>query len=530
MKKKSLLYVFITCIICLILVLTGCNDTEKTPPSINNEDTATYYTVTFDSRGGSAVESQKVYEGNPVVHPQTPKYEGYYLTGWYKEDLTTEWKFDTDRVADDMTLYAVWQKEQALPESTASLTYEKEGNAYTVTGVGEETIVIIPSEYEGLPVTKIQGHHGTGAFAQKAITSVTIPDTITEIGQNTFYGCRELTEVKFGSESSLTTIGNNAFSACSSLKNITIPKGVISIGDATFNNCASLEGFIIESGNTVYCSENGHLIENATQTLIRGVNNTNIPDGVKVIEKGAFRRTNGIVELNIPKTVTTIGSYFIQDSSIKKINYVGTQAEWEQIEKNSTMWNYGNRNVQVVYANMSNEPEQPTDELSILVVYFSATNTTEKIANDIQSYLYADIFEITPAIPYTSADLNYGDPNSRTSQENRDATCRPEIVGSVENIDQYDVIFIGYPIWHGQAPKVIYTFLEQYDFSGKTIIPFCTAASSGIGSSATNLEGLTTGATWINGTRFLSSATQATVQTWVDGILPKKEKLIWQSQ
>lgn len=267
---------------CLLVAFTGCDNTPD-----GDGDTGTYYTVTFDSRGGSAVASQTIREGNPVVRPNTPTKDGYYFTGWFKQD-NTEWKFDTDRVNSVTTLYAGWKEESQLP--------------------------------------------------------------------------------------------------------------------------------------------------------------------VKPVE-----------------------------------------------------------------------PEQPTDEQKILVVYFSATGTTAKVANYIKDHLNADIFEITPSVPYTSADLNYNNSNSRTSQENRDDTCRPEIVGRVDNLEQYDIIFIGYPIWHGKAPKVVYTFLEQYDFAEKTIIPFCTAASSGIGSSATYLQGLTTGATWLSGTRFVSSATQSSVQTWVDGILPQKE-------
>lgn len=169
-----------------------------------------------------------------------------------------------------------------------------------------------------------------------------------------------------------------------------------------------------------------------------------------------------------------------------------------------------------------NGPEKPTGDQKILVVYFSATNTTEKIAKFVQNYTHADIFEIMPAVAYTSSDLNYNDSNSRTSKENRDDNSRPEIVGRIENMEQYGMIFLGYPIWHGKAPKVLYTFIEQYDFSGKTIIPFCTAASSGIGASATNLQNLTSGSIWLNGTRFLSSATESSVQTWVDGILSKE--------
>ncbi|MDE6655687.1 MAG: leucine-rich repeat protein [Anaeroplasmataceae bacterium] len=503
--KRNLFYILMVCLVGILFVLTGCKDNMNNNTG-GDEDTATYYTVAFDSRGGSAVKSQRVREGNPVVHPETPLKEGYYLTGWFKQD-DIEWNFDTDRVTEDITLYAIWQEETKLPESTPSLTFEKEGNAYTVTGVGEDTFVIIPSTYEGLPVTKIQGHHGTGAFAQKAITSITIPDSIIEIGQNTFYGCRDLVEVKLGSSSSLTTIGNNAFSACSSLKNIGIPKGVTNIGDAAFNNCASLESFMVQAGNTKYRSENGHLIENETQTLIRGVNNSTIPNSVKIIEVGAFRRANGITELNIPTSVEKIGNYFIADSTITKINYAGTQAEWEQIEKSSSMWNYGNRNVEVICTTELKEPK-------VLIVYFSATNTTKKVAEAIYSQINgSDIYQIIPAVPYTSADLNYNT-DCRANREQNDPTARPLINGSIENIDQYDVIFIGYPIWWGQAPKIIYTFFESYnyDFDGVTIIPFCTSGSSGIGSSATNLHTLAPKANWKPGARISGNNVSALIE------------------
>ena len=496
--KKNLFCILIVFLVSMLFMLTGCKDNTDNNNG-GNEDKSTYYTVVFDSRGGSEIESQRVREGNPVSRPATPLKEGYYLTGWFKQD-DIEWNFNKDRVTEDITLYAGWQEETKAPESTPSLTFEKEGNSYTVTGVGEETIVIIPATYEGLPVTKIQGHHGTGAFAQKSISTITLPDTITEIGQNTFYGCRNLVEVKLGSNSSLTTIGNNAFSACSSLKNITIPKEVTNIGDAAFNNCASLESFVVEAGNTKYRSENGHLIETATQTLIRGVNNSTIPNSVKIIEVGAFRRSKGITELNISTSVEKIGNYFIADSTITKINYAGTQEEWEKIEKSSTMWNYGNRNVEVIFANDS---EHPTDELKVLVVYFSATNTTKTVAEAIYSQISAsDIYQITPTVPYTSADLNYNT-DCRANREQNDPTARPLISGSIENIEQYDIIFIGYPIWWGQAPKIIYTFFESYDydFDGVTIIPFCTSGSSGIGSSATNLHTLAPKANWKPGAR-----------------------------
>ena len=123
-----------------------------------------------------------------------------------------------------------------------------------------------------------------------------------------------------------------------------------------------------------------------------------------------------------------------------------------------------------------------------------------------------------PEEPYTSADLDYTDSSSRSQVEGRDPAARPAISGSVENMEDYEVIFLGYPIWNGQAPKIISTFLESYDFAGKTIVPFCTSGSSGIGSSARNVEGLTSGATWLDGARFSGSASRDSVAQWVNGL------------
>ncbi|MDE7446127.1 MAG: flavodoxin [Lachnospiraceae bacterium] len=157
-------------------------------------------------------------------------------------------------------------------------------------------------------------------------------------------------------------------------------------------------------------------------------------------------------------------------------------------------------------------------EAKVLVAYFSATNTTEGVAEHIASGLNADIYEIVPEEPYTDADLNYNDNNSRTTIEMNDPNARPAISGSVEDMGQYDIVFIGYPIWWGEAPRIVSTFIESYDFSGKTIVPFCTSGSSGIGSSATNLEQLTDGADWLSGKRFNGSDSQETVMEWVNSL------------
>ncbi|MDE6024898.1 MAG: flavodoxin [Lachnospiraceae bacterium] len=167
----------------------------------------------------------------------------------------------------------------------------------------------------------------------------------------------------------------------------------------------------------------------------------------------------------------------------------------------------------------SEEAEAPEVQGNrVLVAYFSATNTTEGVAKYIADGLDADLYEIIPKVPYTDADLNYSDNDSRTTIEMNDPDARPEISGSVENMEQYDIVFIGYPIWWGEAPRIVCTFMEGYDFSGKTIVPFCTSGSSGIGSSATNLEKLTSDAKWLDGRRFGGSDSQDTVMEWVNSL------------
>ena len=164
----------------------------------------------------------------------------------------------------------------------------------------------------------------------------------------------------------------------------------------------------------------------------------------------------------------------------------------------------------------TNAPD--AQESKILVAYFSATGTTEGVAEHIANGLNADIYEIVPEEPYTDADLDYNDNNSRTTIEMNDPDARPAISGSVENMEQYDIVFIGYPIWWGEAPRIVSTFVESYDFSGKTIVPFCTSGGSGMGSSAVNLEQLTTGAQWLSGERLSGSDSQDEVMEWVNGL------------
>lgn len=164
------------------------------------------------------------------------------------------------------------------------------------------------------------------------------------------------------------------------------------------------------------------------------------------------------------------------------------------------------------------ESGAPEETGGVLVVYFSATGRTEGVAQVIADHLGADTYEIVPETPYTDADLNYNDNSSRSSVEMNDSAARPAISGSVEGMENYDVVILGYPIWWGEAPRIVNTFLESYDFSGKTIVPFCTSASSGMGASAKNLQSLTDGADWLDGRRFGGSPSESDVTAWVDGL------------
>ena len=160
----------------------------------------------------------------------------------------------------------------------------------------------------------------------------------------------------------------------------------------------------------------------------------------------------------------------------------------------------------------------PQEGADVLVAYFSATGNTENIAEHLVSILDADLYEIVPQVPYTSEDLDYSNSDCRANREQNDPTVRPAISGGVEDLEDYEVIFLGYPIWWGDAPKIISTFLESYDFDGKTIVPFCTSGSSSIGGSVSDLEALTDGATWLEGQRFSGSASRETVSQWVDAL------------
>lgn len=150
----------------------------------------------------------------------------------------------------------------------------------------------------------------------------------------------------------------------------------------------------------------------------------------------------------------------------------------------------------------------------VLVAYFSASGVTKKLAEKLAEATGGDLFEIVPEELYTKSDLNWMNPKSRSSVEMKDRSCRPAIASKVEDMSSYDAVFIGFPVWWYREPSIIDTFAESYDFSGKTIIPFATSGSSGIGSSGENIAALAKGAKVTAGERFKASSTVEDLKEW----------------
>ncbi len=155
------------------------------------------------------------------------------------------------------------------------------------------------------------------------------------------------------------------------------------------------------------------------------------------------------------------------------------------------------------------------DSGGVLVVYFSATGTTRAVAERIAGLTAADVKEIVPAQPYSAGDLNYNDPASRATVEQNDATTRPEIAEDV-SLDGYTTVYLGYPIWWGQAPRIMSTFVESQDFTGVTVIPFCTSGSSDIGQSDDALAAQAGSGNWLQGRRFAAGVSDDELRAWID--------------
>lgn len=167
---------------------------------------------------------------------------------------------------------------------------------------------------------------------------------------------------------------------------------------------------------------------------------------------------------------------------------------------------------------------QSKNDTDTIVVYFSRTNNTKKVAEYIIELTDADSYEIEAAIPYTDDDIEYTNSSCRANKEQGDKTARPEIAEPIESIDSYDVVYLGYPIWWGEEPRIIDTFLESYDFSDKIVIPFCTSASSGNAASEKNIADLVPIGNLLEGKRFSANTSKESIEDWVNSLkIPEKE-------
>lgn len=162
------------------------------------------------------------------------------------------------------------------------------------------------------------------------------------------------------------------------------------------------------------------------------------------------------------------------------------------------------------------EPAPENENANVLIACFSATGNTQEIALSLQEILGGDYFAIVPAEPYTDEDLNYSNDGCRANREQNDPDARPAISSLPDNPEEYDVVFLGYPIWWGQAPKIMVTFLESCDLGDTVIVPFCTSGSSGIDGSMDALRALAPEATWLEGRRFPAGADAEELTQWVE--------------
>ena len=240
------------------------------------------------------------------------------------------------------------------------------------------------------------------------------------------------------------------------------------------------------------------------------------------------------IKLTIDSTIATLNGEektldsaptIINDRTMLPIRFIAESFKF------SVAWDGDAQTVTITKAaagNDENEPakepenaEQPgNDEQTAgggksLVVYFSATGNTKALAEKIAAAAECDIFEIEPQEPYTSDDLNYSNDNCRANDEQHDDSARPSIANKIENIGDYDILYIGYPIWWGTMPKIINTFLEEYDLSGKTIMPFCTSGGSGISTSVSAIRQSCPNADVKDGFKGSSSSSEKQISDWI---------------
>ncbi|MBQ8481290.1 MAG: NAD(P)H-dependent oxidoreductase [Alphaproteobacteria bacterium] len=170
----------------------------------------------------------------------------------------------------------------------------------------------------------------------------------------------------------------------------------------------------------------------------------------------------------------------------------------------------------ITFTGFNAQAEDNMVNKKVLVAYFSATGTTAEVAKKLATSINADLFDIKPEQPYTAADLNWRDDESRSSVEMKDRNSRPQIASKVEDMSKYDVVFVGFPIWWYREPSIIDTFMESYDFSGKTVVPFATSGTSGMGDSGKNMQELAPNAKVFDGKRFSADVSAEDLKQWAD--------------
>ena len=205
----------------------------------------------------------------------------------------------------------------------------------------------------------------------------------------------------------------------------------------------------------------------------------------------------------------------IQAESAKETDTSNNPEETQQAVTNEAA---SNTNNEIVGDISSKVTESPEENGGTLVVYFSATGTTKGVAEKIAGITGADTYEIKAAQEYTDADLNWNDSSSRSTKEQNDSSARPEIGSDAVSLDGYTTIYIGYPIWWGEEPRIMDTFVESHSFDGITMIPFCTSSSSGIGRSGQNLADNAGTGTWLDGKRFGAGASEDEIRSWIEGL------------
>jgi flavodoxin len=236
--------------------------------------------------------------------------------------------------------------------------------------------------------------------------------------------------------------------------------------------------------------------------------------------------------LTILTALCMFGFASCSNTAESSLSAAGTTAQTEAVRQ-KTQSQQAEQSAEETEAEQSDEekavPEQ-TEEQSqnadtnastgadTIVVYFSATGTTKGVAERIASVTNADVFELIPAEPYSDADLNWNDPNSRTTIEMNDPDVRPAIANDTVDLNGYTTVYIGYPIWWGDAPRMMSTFVEAHDFSGKTVIPFCTSGSSPIGRSGSNLASQAGSGNWLKGGRLDADISESELTDWINSV------------